>query len=774
MSKKIQLLSCSFSQGEVSAYIEARPDLGKRFNAVRVMENYWIFPEGGAFRRPGMRYLCEVKDSTKLTRLIPFERTVTDAFVLEVGQGYFRFIKDRAQILASGIPYQILTSPYQEADLADLHYEQSLDFIFICSANGAYDIQKLARVQDNSWTLANFNATPPPSFDADEDPNVSATTSSATVSGATFTLGGAYFLAGDVGRQIVSGTGRALITAVADSTHATIDILDAFSATSFAAGAWFLRLAPQVTMDVDKKEPIGTTVALAAGAASLRASYIGKFIKILGGTIKITAVASTTAATGTIMSILSDATTANPAIVPAGAWRLQEASWSATRGRPQTVVLHQGRPVFFSTVTQPTTFWAPSLNDIYNFATGALATDAYEYTMQGGRQNPIQWAVSLGGLYIGDAQREHSAKGQGVDAPIGGDETPFVTAIGSTGSMHAQPIIVDSAILFLQRFGHDVFQLSYSLSDSPDAATFVPADLGLFARQISDMRFVKHRGMYQLKPNSMAFWPLVNGQLAGLTFKPRQEVVAWSRTVTAPTLSHEGLIESQAIVPHENGRDTTMYFVVKRVINGVAKRFIEYIDTEALTSIQRTWQELHTDCAKIITVAADTDIQILTGLSHLEGENVDVIYSQVIVPFDGTVEAKDGTYLGSFPVSGGQVDLGRVISGEGVFQGVFEVGLHYDSTITTLRPAVPNTVTEGYKRYWPSVQVRLKDSIGGTLNGKPLKPAGPTRRFTGLSRLENVRTEDDWDGSLTIRQTQPYPHQILGISGTCEFADEAG
>ena len=42
-----------------------------------------VFPQGGATRRSGTRFVTEVKDSSAVTRLIPFEFNVEQAYVLE-------------------------------------------------------------------------------------------------------------------------------------------------------------------------------------------------------------------------------------------------------------------------------------------------------------------------------------------------------------------------------------------------------------------------------------------------------------------------------------------------------------------------------------------------------------------------------------------------------------------------------------------------------------------------------------------------------------------
>jgi hypothetical protein len=59
-----------------------------------------MFPTryGPAVRRPGTYYVAEVKDSSKATRLLPFKYSTVQAYILEAGDAYFRFYKDRGQI----------------------------------------------------------------------------------------------------------------------------------------------------------------------------------------------------------------------------------------------------------------------------------------------------------------------------------------------------------------------------------------------------------------------------------------------------------------------------------------------------------------------------------------------------------------------------------------------------------------------------------------------------------------------------------------------------
>ncbi len=64
------------------------------------MENLIPIPQGGAQKRPGTKYIAEVKTSSLSTRIIPFEFSTSQSYVVEVGNQYMRFYTNNAQILS--------------------------------------------------------------------------------------------------------------------------------------------------------------------------------------------------------------------------------------------------------------------------------------------------------------------------------------------------------------------------------------------------------------------------------------------------------------------------------------------------------------------------------------------------------------------------------------------------------------------------------------------------------------------------------------------------
>ncbi len=86
----------SFNAGELSPRLASRLDFSKYPAGLETCENMLPLPEGGAARRPGTRYVAEVEDSTVKARLIPFEFSTTQAYMLELSDGKMRFYRYQA------------------------------------------------------------------------------------------------------------------------------------------------------------------------------------------------------------------------------------------------------------------------------------------------------------------------------------------------------------------------------------------------------------------------------------------------------------------------------------------------------------------------------------------------------------------------------------------------------------------------------------------------------------------------------------------------------
>jgi len=84
-------------------------------------------------------------------RLIPFQFSVEQAYVLEFGNLYVRVFTQDGQILSGGLPYEIV-SPYSEDELDDIKYTQSADVLFLC--HPSHSPRQLIRTADDNWAFA--------------------------------------------------------------------------------------------------------------------------------------------------------------------------------------------------------------------------------------------------------------------------------------------------------------------------------------------------------------------------------------------------------------------------------------------------------------------------------------------------------------------------------------------------------------------------------------------------------------------------------------------
>jgi hypothetical protein len=509
-----------------------------------------------------------------------------------------------------------------------------------------------------------------------------------------------------------------------------------------AAGAWTLRLSPQTTLNPDKKSPAGTSIALVAGVAAFRAADVGKYIKIYGGVVRLTVFTSTTAMTGVLESVMTEATTADPAAADAGTWTLEVASWSSSTGYPRTGDFFQGRLYQADTTRQPVTFWGSASDDFENYAIGVTAEDAVEYTMASRQVNRIEWLTEKNkALFIGTSGSEHIATGSGnTDALIGGDTIPQLDRLATNGCAPIQPIVARQSVLYVDRSRRKIMLMGFDLES--DGQT--DKELTVGAEHVTESGIRLGPLAYEKRLNPRLYFTREDGQLVSMTFFPEQKVVGFTRRTTP------GAFGCVAVIPGTVGTSDQVWTITTRSINGVPKRYVEVFETahELLTTPKRT--AMQTDCGIVFTGLTGTAV---SGLSHLEGATVDVL--------------KNGSVLTQAVVTGGAITLGTAL----VSNDVIEVGLHYESTITTMEPNTPGTVLDGLPRTWESLFVRLKDTIGGQINGQPIEYAPSALDtiglFTGIRRV--TPTDTDTDGRVTITQTQPYPMTVLSIFGTLEI-----
>lgn len=93
----MRLLQTNFTGGEWSTLLDGRVDLNKHTSAVHRLENFYIHPQGSVSYRPGFRYVGTAKDNGTII-LIPFVFSAVQAYILEIGNRYIRFFRNKAPV----------------------------------------------------------------------------------------------------------------------------------------------------------------------------------------------------------------------------------------------------------------------------------------------------------------------------------------------------------------------------------------------------------------------------------------------------------------------------------------------------------------------------------------------------------------------------------------------------------------------------------------------------------------------------------------------------
>lgn len=282
---RVVLPQYKFNGGEYSPRMYARGDFyasedGGTSRALKTATNCFITSHGPVIRRSGSKFIDEVKDSTKTTRLIPFIfDNSDDALVLEFGHNYIRFIKNGVVL---GVPYEV-TTPYASTEVNAIDYVQYGNILYL--AHPSHAPAQLVRTDDTSWTLSDIEFSPPPSTELGYYP-AGTVTPSATSGTATFTTSAGVIMQSHIGRQIINegGAGVAIITAVTSSTVCTASIIENFPSTSaISNGNWYLDLSPISKLSFSGPNVTGSSIKVSSHPITVPKIFNGDFLNSASG-----------------------------------------------------------------------------------------------------------------------------------------------------------------------------------------------------------------------------------------------------------------------------------------------------------------------------------------------------------------------------------------------------------------------------------------------------------------------------------------------------------
>ena len=145
---RVSTILTNFRAGELSPKLFGRIDLQKYSEGCETLENMLVFPSGGITRRPGTTFAGRTKDDGKV-KLINFEFSDEQAYVLEFGANYVRFFKDGGILTEATKTISAITKANPGVVTATSHGYSNGDRVFISGVVG------MTEVNNREFTVAN-------------------------------------------------------------------------------------------------------------------------------------------------------------------------------------------------------------------------------------------------------------------------------------------------------------------------------------------------------------------------------------------------------------------------------------------------------------------------------------------------------------------------------------------------------------------------------------------------------------------------------------------
>lgn len=262
----------NFSTGELDPLLRARVDLQAYNNALEEATNVVIQPQGGARRRPGSKYIMSLPNvggdsAANGVRLVPFEFSTSDSYMLCFTHNRMHIFKNGAQILDinGGTLDYLSTSSVglTGARLDKITWTQSADTLIVCHPD-INPVKIVRGATDANWTATalTFDSIPKYAFTISTSNPAGTLTPSAVSGKVTLTAStGTPFSAASVGQYInASPQGRAKIVQYTSATVVqAITEFPFFSASAIANGSWELETGYEAVWSAGKGWPRSVT-----------------------------------------------------------------------------------------------------------------------------------------------------------------------------------------------------------------------------------------------------------------------------------------------------------------------------------------------------------------------------------------------------------------------------------------------------------------------------------------------------------------------------------
>lgn len=758
----------AFNSGEMSGLMLGRQDVDKYNRALYVCLNAVVRTQGAWTRRPGTAFLHQVKHHGKLTRVLPFQYSVTQTYVLEFGEQYIRFytshgiLTNAAQNITGVTKANPAVVTYAGADT----YANG-DRVHISGVVG------MTQLNNREFRVANVNAGAN-TFELQDSGsnNVNSTGYGTWTSGGT--VAEIYevtttFAEADLADIRVVQSADTLYILHPDYPPQKLVRNSATSWTlsdiTFLDGPYDSVNTTSTTLTPSAATGTGITLTASAGTGinsntGFQTTDIGRLIRLKEGTtwgyVVITARANTVTVTADVLSTLTNTNAKT-------SWRL--GIWSDTTGFPSCGIFHDDRLFLAGAALYPQRLDGSKTGLYENFAPsatdGTVASDnAVAFTLNADDVNAVKWMHSdEKGLLVGTARAEWQVRPSSLNEAL----TPTNISGKPTthfGSANVAPVIASKSVVFVQRAQRKVREMAYVF----EVDGFRAPDMTLLSEHITLPSI--DQLAYQEQPQAVVWGVRGDGALLGMSYERDQDVVAWHRHELGGASNAAGneipVVESIAVVPSPDATRDELYMVVKRYINGATVRYVEYLS--------KMWEvgdaqedAFFVDCGWTVTNGSPS--ASVTGLWHLEGETVGAYV--------------DGTKHVDVTITNGTVTLDRTGT-------IVTLGYYYNSDGQTmpLEGGAQDGSAQGKVRRLHRVGFWLLDTLGlkigmdtSTLGEVLFRQWGDnygkaTPLFTGVIR---ERFEGDYDklGQAYWRADGPFPATVLAYMPQFQVSDDS-
>lgn len=224
------------------------------------------------------------------------------------------------------------------------------------------------------------------------------------------------------------------------------------------------------------------------------------------------------------------------------------------------------------------------LGSFFDFSKKAPLLDdgSMQISLTGKTATSVRHLLDFNGLWALTSEGEFFFRGSGGGLITPGNPNP--DQYSANGASELKPVVAGDAALYVQAQGGAVREISFNAA-SGGRDGYNDRDLSAHAKHLLKGRKIVSWS-FQKTPHEIIWMVLDDGKALSLTYVKSEQIVAWCEHDT------DGAFEFTASIPE--GLEHATYFIVRREINGVTKRYLERMATREITDIR---DMVFLDCA---------------------------------------------------------------------------------------------------------------------------------------------------------------------------------